>query len=153
MKKRSLRKIVITTLMAVCLLVFGLVVNVSAFSDTVTFAGNSKGFASSGNTIGLLSSTGFKSKLTSFKFSGMPSGTMPNSNTEINFRLYKNENHNVKATVATAHTYSNYVNGTWKSGAFFDGIDHSYLKCFVIASNATSASGLGATVSVQWKYY
>ena len=152
MKNKSLRRIVITTVTAVCLLVFGFVANVVAYNDTISFAGGSKGFASNNRQVGFSGSKGFKSKLVGFTFNGMPSGTMPNSNTEINFRLYKT-NHVDQATVATAHTYSNYSNGDWKKGKFFDSIDHSSGKTFSIASNATNASGLGATVGVQWVYY
>lgn len=151
MNKLKFRKFAVI-LTITCLFTIGCFANAFAYSQTISFAGNSRGFASESKKIGFSGSTGFQSKLGSFKFTGMPSGTMPNSNTEINFRLYKPDQ-TTKATVATAHTYSNYVNNTLKSGAFFSGIIHTSDKKFYIASNATNASGLGATVGVQWNYY
>ena len=152
MNKLKFRKFAVI-LTITCLFTIGCFANAFAYSQTISFAGNSKGFASTPKTVGFSGSTGFESKLGSFKFTAMPSGTMPNSNTEINFRLYKGSDHSAHATYATAHSYSDYVNGTWEQGTFFKKINHSATDSFIIASNATNASGLGATVGVQWNYY
>jgi len=152
MKKQRLRKLTVVLMVVVCILSIGCLVSAATFSQTVSFAGNSRGYASTSKQVDVSNANGFKSKLVSFTFNAMPSGSMPNSNTEINFRLSKT-NHTTKATVATAHSYSDYMNGKWEPGEFFEGINHSTTDSFVIASNATNASGLGATVGVQWKYY
>ncbi|MBO4459651.1 MAG: hypothetical protein J5778_03235 [Clostridiales bacterium] len=151
MNKLKFRKFAVI-LTITCFFTIGCFANAFAYSQTISFAGNSKGFASTSKTVGFSGSTGFESKLVSYTFNAMPSGTMPNSNTEINFRLYKT-NHTTKATVATAHSYTDCKKGRWKQGEFFEGINHSATDSFVIASNATNASGLGATVGVQWYYY
>lgn len=153
MKKQRLRKLTVVLMVVVCILSIGCLVSAATFSQTVSFAGNSKGYASASKQVDITNSIGFKSKLVSFKFTAMPSGTMPNSNTEINFRLYKGSDHSAHATYATAHSYADYTSGKWEQGEFFDNIDHPKYKPFIIASNATNASGLGATVGVQWKYY
>jgi len=152
MKKQRLRKLTVVLMVVVCILSMGCLVSATTNKDTVSFSGNSRGYANVAHQVDVSGSSGCKTKLVSFKFTGMASGTMPNSNTEINFRLYKT-NQSTKATTATAHTYSNYVNGTNKSATFLSGIPHTTTDYFVIASNATNASGLGATVGVHWYYY
>lgn len=152
MKKQRLRKLTVLLTVAVCILSIGCLVSATTNNDTVSFSGNSRGYANVAHQVDVSSPSGCKTKLVGFTFNGMASGTMPNSNTEINFRLYET-NHTKKVTSATAHTYSNYVNGTKKTATFLSGILPTTTDYYVIASNATNASGLGATVGVQWYYY
>ncbi len=153
MKKQRLRKLTVVLTVVVCILSIGCLVSAATFSQTVSFAGNSTGYANSSKNVDVSNANGFKSKLVSFKFTALPSGVMPLSNTAINFRLYKGDDHSAQATKITSHSYSDYLNGTWESGTFFTYLNPPIGDPFVIASNATNASGLGATVGVQWKYY
>ena len=147
MKKSMIKKTIAVAMTIVCLSVFGCFVN--AYTETISFGANYvKGYASYYRP-GEADKNRFKTKLTAVNYIGLPSGTMP-SGAKVYFRLYKAYDQSVQATNYNFHTYTHYVNGTWKYDSFLSGISHTSQNNFVMASN--SGESMGATVSVEWYF-
>ena len=151
MNRRSIRRIVSVFVVVMCIGAFGCIANAATHTDSVTFNSSYWGFSSSSHAVDLYPNTGVSTKLVSFTFNGMPSGSMPSGTTTISFKLVPKDKHNVNATGTMSHTYQNYISGTWKSTPFNSGIAHPTGALFTLASKSNAS--LGATVNGAWKLY
>ena len=130
-----------------CIGAFGCIATAATHTDTVSFYSNSWGYSSSSHAVDLYPNTGVRTKLVSFTFNGMPSGSMPSGTTTISFKLVRKDDHNINTTGTMSHTYQDYTSSTWKSSAY----PQSLGTMLTLASKSNAS--LGATVSGKWKLY
>ena len=91
LNRRLIRRIVSVFVVVMCIGAFGCIATAATHTDTVSFYSNSWGYSSSSHAVDLYPNTGVRTKLVSFTFNGMPSGSMPSGTTTISFKLVRKD--------------------------------------------------------------